>query len=324
MSHGGVSVRMMSHKCGKYESEWSKCGKQRKESVWIVTICKHERWRSALLCNRSQQPRAGRGASSLPLYLPFHRLAHYPIFLDCHQWGLPLASCWYCWFYPPHWQGWMSQCHHHEPIWVWQVYKWCCSLTLSASQAFEFEAPRARHLPFYQQRVVSNSAMSIWFQISFILCVWPALHITLSIYGMTPWHRVPWIIPSLGKFGSELAILCAAENSSDAPFAETKWSTFPLEGDFEIPVACAEDIVTSLPFWSWTTYSEFITQIMETVCVCDGWTQDWTSAFTSVRAILCCITTGSMLMPCGPQESIVPVLSCSIYSSPPWKRRISR
>ena len=43
MSHGGVSVRMMSHKCGKYESEWSKCGKyesewskcgkQRKESV---------------------------------------------------------------------------------------------------------------------------------------------------------------------------------------------------------------------------------------------------------------------------------------------------
>ena len=25
MSHGGVGVRMMSHKCGKYESEWSKC-----------------------------------------------------------------------------------------------------------------------------------------------------------------------------------------------------------------------------------------------------------------------------------------------------------
>ena len=25
MSHSGVSVRMMSHKCGKYESRWSGC-----------------------------------------------------------------------------------------------------------------------------------------------------------------------------------------------------------------------------------------------------------------------------------------------------------
>ena len=25
MSHGGVSVGTMSHKCGKYESEWSRC-----------------------------------------------------------------------------------------------------------------------------------------------------------------------------------------------------------------------------------------------------------------------------------------------------------
>ena len=25
MSQSGASVRMMSHKCGKYESEWSKC-----------------------------------------------------------------------------------------------------------------------------------------------------------------------------------------------------------------------------------------------------------------------------------------------------------
>ena len=33
MNQSGVSVRMMSHKCGKYESEWSKCGKKRKESV---------------------------------------------------------------------------------------------------------------------------------------------------------------------------------------------------------------------------------------------------------------------------------------------------
>ena len=33
MSHGGVSVRTMSHKCGKYESDWSKCEKKRKESM---------------------------------------------------------------------------------------------------------------------------------------------------------------------------------------------------------------------------------------------------------------------------------------------------
>ena len=32
MSHGGVSVRAMSHRCERYESEWSKCGK-RKESM---------------------------------------------------------------------------------------------------------------------------------------------------------------------------------------------------------------------------------------------------------------------------------------------------
>ena len=29
MSQSGVSVRMVSHKCGKYESEWSKCEKKR-------------------------------------------------------------------------------------------------------------------------------------------------------------------------------------------------------------------------------------------------------------------------------------------------------
>ena len=33
MSHGGVSVGAMSHKREGYESEWSKCGKKRKESV---------------------------------------------------------------------------------------------------------------------------------------------------------------------------------------------------------------------------------------------------------------------------------------------------
>ena len=33
----GGSVRMMSHKYGKYETEWSKCGKKRKESMWIIT-----------------------------------------------------------------------------------------------------------------------------------------------------------------------------------------------------------------------------------------------------------------------------------------------
>ena len=38
MSHGRVSVRMMSHEHGKYESEWSKCEKKSKESVRIVTI----------------------------------------------------------------------------------------------------------------------------------------------------------------------------------------------------------------------------------------------------------------------------------------------
>ena len=27
MGHGGVSVGAMSHKCERYESEWSKCGK---------------------------------------------------------------------------------------------------------------------------------------------------------------------------------------------------------------------------------------------------------------------------------------------------------
>ena len=29
----GVSVGTMSHECERYESEWSKCGKKRKESV---------------------------------------------------------------------------------------------------------------------------------------------------------------------------------------------------------------------------------------------------------------------------------------------------
>ena len=38
MSHGGVSVGAISHKCERYESEWSKCGKKRKESMWIVTV----------------------------------------------------------------------------------------------------------------------------------------------------------------------------------------------------------------------------------------------------------------------------------------------
>ena len=33
MSHSGVSVGTVSHKCGRYESKWSKCEKKRKESV---------------------------------------------------------------------------------------------------------------------------------------------------------------------------------------------------------------------------------------------------------------------------------------------------
>ena len=31
-SHGGARVRSMSHECGKYESDWSRCEK-RKESM---------------------------------------------------------------------------------------------------------------------------------------------------------------------------------------------------------------------------------------------------------------------------------------------------
>ena len=39
MSQGGVNVGMMSHKCGKNESGWSKCEKEGKESMRIVTGC---------------------------------------------------------------------------------------------------------------------------------------------------------------------------------------------------------------------------------------------------------------------------------------------
>ena len=44
MSQSGAGVGTMSHKCGKYESEWSECEKKRKESVWIVTNPSQE-WR---------------------------------------------------------------------------------------------------------------------------------------------------------------------------------------------------------------------------------------------------------------------------------------
>ena len=33
MSHGGVSMGAMSHRHERCESEWSKCGKKRKESM---------------------------------------------------------------------------------------------------------------------------------------------------------------------------------------------------------------------------------------------------------------------------------------------------
>ena len=33
MSQSGVSVGTMSHECERYESEWSRCGKKRKESM---------------------------------------------------------------------------------------------------------------------------------------------------------------------------------------------------------------------------------------------------------------------------------------------------
>ena len=41
MKQGGVSVGMMSHKCGKYETGWGKCGKKKgrvhMKSVRVVT-----------------------------------------------------------------------------------------------------------------------------------------------------------------------------------------------------------------------------------------------------------------------------------------------
>ena len=41
MKQGGVSVRMVSHWCGKYETGWGKCGKKkgrvRMKSVRVVT-----------------------------------------------------------------------------------------------------------------------------------------------------------------------------------------------------------------------------------------------------------------------------------------------
>ena len=41
MRQGGVSVGMMSHKCGRYETGWGKCGKKkgrvRMKSVRVVT-----------------------------------------------------------------------------------------------------------------------------------------------------------------------------------------------------------------------------------------------------------------------------------------------
>ena len=33
MSHSGVGVGMMSHKCGRYESEWSRCENDESQ-VW--------------------------------------------------------------------------------------------------------------------------------------------------------------------------------------------------------------------------------------------------------------------------------------------------
>ena len=61
MSHGGVSVgavsqsgvrvRTMSHKCERYESEWSKCGKEKKRvcvSWW--SKCGKEKKRVHVSC----------------------------------------------------------------------------------------------------------------------------------------------------------------------------------------------------------------------------------------------------------------------------------
>ena len=36
MSQSGVSVGAMSHKCERYESEWSECGKKEEKSPCIM------------------------------------------------------------------------------------------------------------------------------------------------------------------------------------------------------------------------------------------------------------------------------------------------
>ena len=41
MSHSGASVRMMSHKRERYESEWSKCEKKKRVRVNCIT-CVHQ------------------------------------------------------------------------------------------------------------------------------------------------------------------------------------------------------------------------------------------------------------------------------------------
>ena len=52
MSQGGVSVRAMSHKCERYESEWSKCAKKRKESVRVRVNCNRWDWCDRCWCWR--------------------------------------------------------------------------------------------------------------------------------------------------------------------------------------------------------------------------------------------------------------------------------
>ena len=36
MSQSGVSVGVMSHKCERYESEWSRCGKRKERSPCVM------------------------------------------------------------------------------------------------------------------------------------------------------------------------------------------------------------------------------------------------------------------------------------------------
>ena len=146
---------------------------------------------SALLYDWSQNFGAGSGASSLSSYLPLCGLHWCSVFLNRHQWHMPYASYWYCWFHPSNWQGQMLQFYHHEFIWLLQTLThWYC-LILPACYAFELETPGARYIAFCRSRVVAVPAMFDWFKAGFTIHTWSTtLCITLSIPITTYQHRV--------------------------------------------------------------------------------------------------------------------------------------